>query len=916
MKRFASFRTALTITVLSFVLFLLSDCTKESNPTGPSGSDIINVGPTVDAGSITIGPGGGTFTVSKPGTPVDGMQIIVPSNAYPETRTFSVSYATIQSHQLGEYFNPVSPLIKISNGGGYSDLGMKVKVPVHVPSGYFAMGFFYDEITGKLEGLPVEALDSNSITVSTRHFASNSGSLGKFGGYLRAKDLTSLGNLIISSIEETKLNRQPVISSGFKPGIDDWEFINYGSSIAPGGHCAGQSMTAMWYYYEKKLKGDSALFHRYDRVNDRTKPAMLWQDNPNGYRFASTIQEDFDFDGWIRRLKFQFTFPQLTWKAFALAMLVTGEPQSVLIMRSTDSSGHAMIVYKIGIAEGKLYIADPNFPNNRGTDGTESIRTINFTNGKFDPYPSSLNAASSPILFDEIGYFGKTTFINWPQIGTRWAQFQSGTIGNGLFPNYWLEIIVRNGNVNDLQDKMNADSDTLKVQTRCSCNWVLPGTDHSQRLDVYDTSGNLAASGVSQNKGIATKLLKPGSNKFGFYIMGANEKSAENYVDFKWMSINRTSLQIYPDTLKGDVNIDYTFTARTNGTAPQNAKYTWNFGDGSSEVTKTNDSLATHRFSKAGIFSVAVSLYESATGMLLTTAKSRAAISAPRIDSISPDSGKVGDKVTIVGVNFGNTSATVSFNGVDASEGYSWSDTKIEIKVPVGATSGNIVVWVNGQPSNGKYFKVLGVQKPVITELWPFSALPGNFIRIYGTWDRSISNPPNSYVKLNGAQVNITQGAWSSTWVQVSVPDNAQTGWGTVLVVYQGIESLPQSYLIGIPMDSLRKCNLLLPDYLILINMSAQDGTNYDWVLSNSCALHPYESVVWNGNQFRCIWRDTMQVQGVSHCDYVSDVTGTISVDGTMITSLVIDRTDPYGNHARIVLKLGKASEAQPILPS
>ncbi|MBK7303284.1 MAG: hypothetical protein IPI90_08535 [Saprospiraceae bacterium] len=41
--------------------------------------------------------------------------------------------------------------------------------------------------------------------------------------------------------------------SGFRPGIDDWEYPNQGSYIDLEGHCAGQSLTAMWYYHIRKL---------------------------------------------------------------------------------------------------------------------------------------------------------------------------------------------------------------------------------------------------------------------------------------------------------------------------------------------------------------------------------------------------------------------------------------------------------------------------------------------------------------------------------------------------------------------------------------------------------------------------------------------------------------------------------------
>ncbi len=76
--------------------------------------------------------------------------------------------------------------------------------------------------------------------------------------------------------------------------MDDWEFPNYGSYIAFGGHCAGQSVTAMWYYYEKKSKGAPNLHSNFDHYGSAA-PAT-WADNPRGFKFASQIQADMKWD--------------------------------------------------------------------------------------------------------------------------------------------------------------------------------------------------------------------------------------------------------------------------------------------------------------------------------------------------------------------------------------------------------------------------------------------------------------------------------------------------------------------------------------------------------------------------------------------------------------------------------------------
>jgi hypothetical protein len=478
---------------------------------------------------------------------LDGFQLTVPPNGFTQTKTYTISYAPITKHNEGVYFNPISPLIKISYEGGYSDEPMHVKVPIKLPHGHFAMGFFYDEETGRLEGLSIEALDSTSITVSTRHFARTS-SLAKRSGI---HDLVSWGNLVISSIDEQVLHGQSIISSGFTPGVDDWEFINYGSYIASGGHCAGQSMTAMWYYYEKKLRGESSLFHTFDEVNDKTKPKLLWQDNPRGYRFASSVQEDIDWAFWKKKVIVQSWFPELTWKAFALAMLVTGDPQLGIIRQSTPKyAAHAVVVYKINFTEGKLYIADPNFPNNHDPKtGLETIRTIDFANGQFTPYPSSLNAGASPVIFDQIAYFGKTANIEWSQISNRWAEFQNGTIGDDRFPKYTLW--VEDGSGYELNDGLNTDADTLIFHCKMpSCPLFYTGTDHFQDVEVYNGQGNRISTDV---RGRISVVLKPGQNKLGLYIEGTGSDTLNHYVDFKWINVYKdttaNSIAIPPTTI-------------------------------------------------------------------------------------------------------------------------------------------------------------------------------------------------------------------------------------------------------------------------------------------------------------------------------------------------------------------------------
>jgi hypothetical protein len=535
-----------------FLLFLLltSSCKKDGNPlsvddTNQNGGANITTGSSVSVTSQSIGSTGGTIKVVLPGSPVNGLEITVPQNAFPSTRTFSISYATVQSHNFGSNFKPVSPLITIKNEGGYSSAPMTIKIPIKKASDEFATAFIYNELTGKLEAVPVLSENDSTISVSVSHFEASSISLGK-KLYAGQKDPSAQGNLIISSVKESILNGQTIITSGFSPGVDDWEFINYGSYIEPGGHCAGQSMTAMWYYYEKKLKGETPLFHKFDTFCDLSNPNKLWQDNPFGFRFASTIQADFNWGDWITKVNIESYFPSVVWKTFIAAMLITGEPQFVILKKSNTSIGHAMIVYKINLSENKLYIADPNFPNNRTANGATSIRTINYVNGNFEPYPSSLNAASSPVIFDQIAFFGKTANIDWSKITSRWSEVQNKTVGNDRFPQY--DLYHKGTAQTVITDGMVFEYDTLKVQCRSTAaTYYMTGTNYLQTVNIFDVNGNMLAQTHNSGKNIGTALyvLKPGKNVLGFYIMCPNisDGVADWYfVDFKWVTINKLGI--------------------------------------------------------------------------------------------------------------------------------------------------------------------------------------------------------------------------------------------------------------------------------------------------------------------------------------------------------------------------------------
>jgi hypothetical protein len=316
----------------------------------------LTLGGSSAVGAIPLDAGGASPTISAPGQPWDGLEIDVPTGDWTGS-TLQVTAQPITDSSFGELVTPISPLYTISGADGVAPMPVTLKVPATIPADSFAMGFFYDA-SGRLEGMPLLAEDGTSVTVASEHFSS--------------VFLSMLGLDLLPT----------TIDSGFRPGVDDWQFTNYGSYLTPNGECAGQVLTEAWYYTERRLKGgDLPLYGRYDN-NGGVPTPELWQDDSNGYRLASVAQSQYSAThNAIKSLSFSLRgkdFDALQYEAFRYAIAITGEPQLVSISDAQDKNGHEILAYRV--APAAIFVADPNYPAAR--------RLIPFdpASGKFGTY--------------------------------------------------------------------------------------------------------------------------------------------------------------------------------------------------------------------------------------------------------------------------------------------------------------------------------------------------------------------------------------------------------------------------------------------------------------------------------------------------------------------------------------------------
>ena len=174
---------------------------------------------------------------------------------------------------------------------------------------------------------------------------------------------------------------------------------------------------------------------------------------------------------------------------------------------------------------------------------------------------------------------------------------------------------------------------------------------------------------------------------------------------------------------------------------------------------------------------------------------------APSITKLNPASGPVGTVVTIRGNDFQSSQGAgrVTFNGVEATPA-SWQGKRIEVAVPAGATTGAVVVTVNGQASNGVAFKVIA-PGPSITKLNPAMGPVGTMVTVRG--NNFQSSQGASTVTFNG--VAATPASWKGKRIQVPVPKGATTG--PVVVTVNGQASNEVSFKVIAPGPAIKKVN-------------------------------------------------------------------------------------------------------------
>jgi len=494
---------------------------------------------------------------------LDGLFIKIAKNSYSSTTNFTIKTSEIKSHSFGEYFNPVTPLITIENNHEFSQIPMTVSIPISKQKDEFALAFYYDKNSNRLEAIPFTNLEDDNITIVTSHFSDIVVSVIK---------LVDLEALAFSTVDK--------IDTGFSPGVDDWQFTNYGSYIAPKGHCAGQAITMAWYYNEQyKDNGQPQLFNRFDNSTSSTKTPSFWHDDSQGYRFASVIQESISLDKVAEFIKLNDNILDEgpIFNAFAYSMLLTKEPQLMAIYKRENgkiSEGHAITAYKV--QSGRIYVADPNYPGQSdryistfNDTYTELIKSesseeleVEIEGLYFEEYSSGSNASDikekGNTIYNSINYIGQSAIVDYNKIHQEYQKIFNQSVGNDLMPSldiYYLSSIDSKDSSKRVYSPLTS---SLKLETgydkifpeelKGKIEILISSKSKGLEIDVFNSLINPIQINEEPHKqkadgNIVFSIdLTEGSNDIGLLLNGvASGQTDSSYIDFKWININKSA---------------------------------------------------------------------------------------------------------------------------------------------------------------------------------------------------------------------------------------------------------------------------------------------------------------------------------------------------------------------------------------
>lgn len=552
----------------------------------------------------TIGTEGGELEVKDAQSSINGFKISVPAGTYASASALSVSVANVAKHSFGEEYKVLSPLISISEvAGGYTNDFIIMDIPIDLPENHFAVAMQMDD-QGVVDILPLISISKSKLKVGISSF-SKTGST-KNG---RMTDGKEDFMFLVTSVDRTGLmDFSGPNTDVFTPGVDDWAFTNRGSVLASGGYCSGSTLSALWYFNNRKKVTNIPLHELGGASNAPSglKPKIVEESNSLGIKYVSLVQELAAGFNERTRLYKEHVYKGTSkierdeclfyYAGFYLRKM--GKPL-LLGLRSSSNPNRGHLIMIVGKNNKDLKLANPNAP--RATQQLTFDTSVGLKNFK------SAEIADETFDYDVLFALPPEIFDKDVSIQSIWEEsFDSRKAEtSSFFPSFSYYT-------------KNADGDGAKTSLKSgTVNKIT--SPFLIEANSSTVSGKLVTTlfrgtGDTLKTSLDNYALPVGTYKIGVLVKKEGEDKKLKWADFQWLDIEVISntdpkdCQITtPEGISidkpGEVGKQYTFSLGTECKFPPKTLFFWDFGDGGTDEAVDNQ-VARHTFTKSGDFTV------------------------------------------------------------------------------------------------------------------------------------------------------------------------------------------------------------------------------------------------------------------------------------------------------------------------
>ena len=231
----------------------------------------------------------------------------------------------------------------------------------------------------------------------------------------------------------------------------------------------------------------------------------------------------------------------------------------------------------------------------------------------------------------------------------------------------------------------------------------------------------------------------------------------------------------------------------------------------------------------------------------------RLQITSPYLTRISPTRIETGNRLTLTGGNFGDRRSTgyvlfISNVRPSAADYMSWSNSRIVVKVPARARSGNVQVTTSNGTSGTKLLQIES-RSPQISSVSPRRVQYNQVVTVTGS--NFGSSRGSSTVRIGSVVIpSSSLASWSNTRIRFRVPTNMRSGNVTVRTS-TGTSNAIRLEITSPYLASVSPSRVKPGDRLTLTgaNFGSRRGSGYVLFAPNARPLASSDYVVWSGSR-------------------------------------------------------------------